>query len=240
MKVVKPIPATTIILIREIEGKNNDIEVLMTKRQPYLRFLGGFFVFPGGKIEEQDCSHASIKRLKGIKYENACKILNLNDNLTDDNINHNSLLGFWIAGIRELFEEIGILIAVDDNNRPIKSFNSELFTEYRYKIINNEITMTEMMEKENLFYAGDRLYYYNRFITPKMVPRRFDTRFFIYRISKNQENQIIPYEKEISEVVWIRPQDALDHHNKHNNFKIIFPQIVSLKDLLYLDLTCLY
>jgi 8-oxo-dGTP pyrophosphatase MutT (NUDIX family) len=45
---MQPRPAATLILLREPD------EVLMVQRNPALAFMGGFWVFPGGKIESSD------------------------------------------------------------------------------------------------------------------------------------------------------------------------------------------
>ena len=239
MKGVKPLPATTIILLRSIGNDTKNIEVLMTKRQNYLKFLGGYYVFPGGKVEEQDYSDVNLSRVKGISQKDARKILKIKNN-NDDKISLEfNYLGYWTAGIRELFEEIGILLATNKFNDPIPFQSVEKFKDYRFKIINNEITMYEMMVKEDLYYSAEMLTYYNRFITPKFSPKRFDTRFFICKFP-GEQIKIDPYEKEISELIWIKPNDALNRIQKKDpNFKLIFPQIASLKDLEYFDLNLL-
>ncbi|MBD3228742.1 MAG: hypothetical protein GF329_11205 [Candidatus Lokiarchaeota archaeon] len=242
MKEIKPAPATTVMIVRNAND-NITLEVLMTRRQPYLKFLGDHYVFPGGRVEKQDYSQASIKRLIGFNdLDEACRILNLKNNLdnnTRDIKEVRSILGYWIAGIRELFEETGILLAYDCDNKILIEMNRK-FNQYRSQIIKDEIEMTEMMEKEDLYYAGDRFFYYNHFITPKFSPKRFDTRFFICKLPKELEQYINPHEKEISEIIWIRPRDALKMCNKKDgNFKLIFPQIVSLKDLDAFDINLL-
>ncbi len=45
-----PRPAATVILLRD------PYEVLMVRRNPQLAFMGGFWVFPGGKVESEDGS----------------------------------------------------------------------------------------------------------------------------------------------------------------------------------------
>jgi 8-oxo-dGTP pyrophosphatase MutT (NUDIX family) len=228
-KTAIPKPATTIIIIRQIKD-SEEIEVLMTKRQKHLKFLGGFYCFPGGKVEKQDYSDASIRRLRGIDYQNALNILDVNDELKNEDIINPIYFGYWIAGFRELFEEIGILLVEDKNGSMIHEFDDEKFIDYRMKITNDEILMSEMMEKEDFYYPANRLFYSNHFITPRLSPKRFDTRFFICKITRDHEIFIKPHEKEISDLIWIKPQEAIDRCTA-GKFKIIFPQIVSLKDL---------
>jgi 8-oxo-dGTP pyrophosphatase MutT (NUDIX family) len=51
-----PRPAATVILLRD------PYEVLMVRRNPDLSFMGGFWVFPGGKIEVSDASPEAAGR----------------------------------------------------------------------------------------------------------------------------------------------------------------------------------
>ena len=51
-----PRPAATLILLREPD------EVLMVQRNPALAFMGGFWVFPGGKVEDHDGSPEQAAR----------------------------------------------------------------------------------------------------------------------------------------------------------------------------------
>ncbi len=235
--VVEPKPAATVVIIRNSAAHYGEYEVLMTKRQEYLKFLGGFYSFPGGKVELQDFTNEAIDRIKGIDYEKAFQTFYKRN--SKKNINNkfkSNLIGYWTACIRELFEEVGILLAYDENNNLFLNYDNNKFENYRKSIINDKLKMWEMLENENLFYAADQLIYFNRFITPKISPKRFDTRFFLCKLPEINL-KIKPYEKEISEVIWISPKDALyKYENHYNDFKIIFPQIATLKELLNLDL----
>ena len=65
-----PRPAATIILLR---GGDEDLEVLLVRRTPQARFMGGVWVFPGGAVDadegEGDAGHraAAVREL----YEEA-------------------------------------------------------------------------------------------------------------------------------------------------------------------------
>ena len=87
------IPAATVLVL-----KDSDIgmEVLMVKRSKRPPFEN-LYVFPGGKIDEHDYSN---------NYETHCE--NLNDELASAKLGLESGgLGYWIACIRECFEETG-------------------------------------------------------------------------------------------------------------------------------------
>ena len=51
-EVAVPGKASTIIVARA--GVRGDFEVLLTRRSEHMKVLAGFFVFPGGGVEEDD------------------------------------------------------------------------------------------------------------------------------------------------------------------------------------------
>lgn len=81
----QPSPAATVIVTREHGGR---AEVLLLRRQPTLRMLGGFWVFPGGNVDATDA---------GLP---ACDAPPRDSHLAA------------LAGCRELLEETGLLVAV--------------------------------------------------------------------------------------------------------------------------------
>lgn len=53
MTELKPVPAATVVLVREAESTTG-IEVLLLLRNSSLAFHGGHWVFPGGRIDAED------------------------------------------------------------------------------------------------------------------------------------------------------------------------------------------
>jgi 8-oxo-dGTP pyrophosphatase MutT (NUDIX family) len=98
-EVVNLIKASTIVVVRP--DPNGGIEVLMTRRRPEMQFLGGFLVFPGGGVENEDCSEKMLSLCRGLTRSEAQKILGAD-------LGPEMSLGHWVAAGRELFEETGI------------------------------------------------------------------------------------------------------------------------------------
>src|SRR5262245_22287889 len=92
---VTPVPATTVLMLRPSVGSDptSPPEVFMVVRHHQIDFASGALVFPGGKVDAAD----SDPRLRGL-----CTGI---EGLSDED------LAFRIAGIREAFEETGILLA---------------------------------------------------------------------------------------------------------------------------------
>src|SRR5262249_47124941 len=101
--------AATVILLRAAEP--NGFEVFLTRRPHGMAFLGGLFCFGGGVRRPEFCSAAMWRFCNVFPPADARKIVGAQFSPPD-------ALGLWIAGIRELFEETGILLAVDNFCQP--------------------------------------------------------------------------------------------------------------------------
>ena len=93
--------AATVILVREKTSK--EFEVFLVRRHDDSAFMGGNYVYPGGRVDPTDQSTDLLSCSRGLSPEKAFEILG--NSPPDESI------GYWIAGIRELFEEAGILLA---------------------------------------------------------------------------------------------------------------------------------
>jgi len=51
-----PRQSATVILLRDAPGTNPGIDVLLVRRNPEQRFMGGFWVFPGGAVDAVDAA----------------------------------------------------------------------------------------------------------------------------------------------------------------------------------------
>ena len=94
------------ILLRRAERKG--FEVFLTRRPDSMPFLSGMCCYPGGTVRKDDCSAAMIGRCLGLTRERARTIV-------DAQFSPEQAIGIWVAGVRELFEEVGVLLAVDES-----------------------------------------------------------------------------------------------------------------------------
>ncbi|MFX0136181.1 MAG: hypothetical protein ACFFDN_21255 [Candidatus Hodarchaeota archaeon] len=228
---VVPKYAASVILIRKSlkEAGDTDFEILLIKRSKTMKFLGGYHAFPGGKIKGIDYDERNLKRCRGRNINQAYNILlNQNTSFKEKKI----AISFWIAAIREVFEEIGILLAYRDNKLVGLSNENDIsrYQKYREELIKSEISMLEIMEAEDLYYALDKLHYFRHFITPPVSPIRFDTRFFLSKLPEGQQ-RIDPDFKEIAEFEWLTPKESLKKYRK-KEIKIIPPQYSCLRGLM--------
>lgn len=151
-------------------------EIFLVRRSDTLRFFGGFTAFPGGKVSRED--HAIAVDEKGITPS-------------------------LVAGVRELFEETGILLA-----RPSLSIpNSEILNTYRRGLLDNRCPFPQILQDLQLTLDPSLLESVGSLITPPFSVLRFDTEFYLAQLPAGQLPDI--WSGELSEGWWTTVVDAL-------------------------------
>ncbi len=194
---VQPIrPASTIIVVREAKPS---FEIFMLKRTARASFASGMYVFPGGRVDGDDHLHKYDPHRFGPTPDQAAQVAALGDEWR----------GYWVAAIRETFEEAGLLLAY--KNDEMLSFDDDdvhsRFTALRKPLHAGSVSLLDICQQENLQLAVDQIHFYNRFVTPVGRPRRFDTRFFIAAAPEAQRGKHDA--SETVDSIWISPQEAL-------------------------------
>ncbi|MEL6566822.1 MAG: NUDIX hydrolase [Pseudomonadota bacterium] len=201
--------SATILLIRD----RDEMEVLMVKRHYEIDFASGAFVFPGGKVCEDDASDVWADLFDG-------------DAKGSDRTAQ-------ISAIRELFEEAGVLLARSRGARgagaPLVSAEEVApLQQYRSAVDAGEKAFSELMEEAGLILAGDCLVHFGHWITPTMMPKRFDTHFYL---AGAPDGQVAEQDgRETTEAIWINAHEALELE-KRGEATIIFPTRMNLARL---------
>ena len=189
-----PRPAATIVVVRD--GPNG-IEVLLSRRAERGDHNSGAWVFPGGIVEPGDAlAHAACD---GLDDGEASRRLGLERNGLD----------YYVAAIRECFEESGLLFARGDGDALVDLDGSDAarLSPWRLALHRCERSITEFCATERLRLAVDRLVYLSHWLTPLGRAKRFDTRFFI---AAAPSAQTAAHDgTELVEQLWIVPEDAL-------------------------------
>jgi len=197
MQEVTPLPAATVTLVRDTP---RGLEVLMLQRSMSLAFMPGVHVFPGGSLDAADHSAELHALCAGLDDAAASRVLGVPRNG----------LAYWIAAIREAFEEAGILLAYGPGGAMV-SMNgaaSEHYRSLRRALDEGRSDFAAFAREEGLRLATDRLLYFGHWITPVGSPRRYDTRFFLAVAPEGQDAQ--QDNRETIAHAWVRPQEALD------------------------------
>jgi 8-oxo-dGTP pyrophosphatase MutT (NUDIX family) len=219
---VIPKKAATVIVLRD--KKPEGFDVFLLKRHEKSSFMGGNYVYPGGRVDRDDESLEICSLSKGMTFEEAQKILR-------GTFSPEESFAHWVAAIRELFEEAGVLLTYDQRGNLFQLRNRderEKFLQYRELLQKGKINIGEMAQKETLLFALDQLYYYAHWITPEARPERFDTRFFLARYPSGQEAS--HDQKETTAGIWLTPQKALDENLK-GDVILSPPTLKTLEDL---------
>lgn len=222
---VVPTEASTVMLLRPCpEPGVRDIEVLMVLRHRKSSFVPGYHVFPGGIIDPDDYEPGMERFIPGMDRKEAAGIF-------ADMSHPDKALGAFIAGIRETFEEVGILIAGKKNGSALIISTDEekkRFSEYRQALICGRLKFSRMLEMENAVLPADRLYYFSHWITPEVLPLRYDVRFFVAQVPFNQV--AVCDGVELTGHNWFRPSQALADYEA-GTIGMVLPQIMTLMEL---------
>jgi len=175
--------ASTVLLVRD--GASG-LEVFMVVRHHKIDFASGALVFPGGSVDADDYAIAADVAHCGptLGFDERGRVLR-------------------VAAVRETFEECGVLLArprgsgaVLDGARSVEIANSAPGRAFG-----------ELISVENLELALDALTPFAHWITPPIMPKRFDTHFYIVAAPADQ---IAMHDgSESVDSVWINPARAL-------------------------------
>lgn len=207
--------SSTILLLRD----DPDLQVLMVKRHYEIDFASGAYVFPGGKAhdEDEDPAWAEICDGNFTGEEQAARV----------------------AAIREAFEESGIILARSASARGpgaalVGADVADALGPMRGAIDRREASFLALIKQHDLVLALDALVHFGHWITPDMMPKRFDTHFYL---AATPDGQVAEQDgRETTEAVWVGPQDALDQEAA-GTATIIFPTRMNLGKLAETDTT---
>jgi 8-oxo-dGTP pyrophosphatase MutT (NUDIX family) len=195
----------------------------MLRRHLNSDFVGGAYVFPGGKVDDADRTGVAEEACVGRSDAAASDMLGIDS----------GGLAFWVAALRECFEEAGVLLAypagaaagdalMDVSDPSLRRRLAAL----RVELNAGQVGFLDACRSEGLGLAVDRVHYFSHWITPEPAPKRYDTRFFVTALPPGQ----IPVhdDHETTATVWVQPTEALERAAA-GEFDIIFPTIKNLE-----------
>ncbi len=198
MTPAEPKPASSVLLVRA--GSQSPAEVYMIRRQKSMRFLGGFYAFPGGKVDPEDGAPDILARCRGLTEVEAERLVPSERGVP--------ALAFWVAAARELLEETGVLPACDETGRAVAS--SERIEALRAAHMAKCAPLAALLASEGWFLDLGPFRYLSHFITPPSSPIRFGARFFLAPVPAGQSPRL--FHEEASESFWIAPAEGFRRH----------------------------
>ncbi|KAJ5996964.1 hypothetical protein N7522_008624 [Penicillium canescens] len=149
-----PRPSSSVLLV---SSKN---EILLLHRVQTSSSFASAHVFPGGNLSSQD---------------GPCPP-------PEDLARHDDSPSYRHAAIRELFEESGILLAVDRTSGKMLAVDEPTREAGRRLIHQNKVTFEEWLKQQNANAEPDldQLIPFTRWVTPTNVPKRYTTQMYLY------------------------------------------------------------
>jgi 8-oxo-dGTP pyrophosphatase MutT (NUDIX family) len=214
-------PAATVMLVRDAPepAGGTSLEVLMVRRNLRSDFVGGAYVFPGGSVDLADGGAEAEAACDGRSDAEASALLGV----------PSGGLAYWVAALRETFEESGLLLARRPEGPALLAGDpaeEARFVTERAAVNSGTRRFLDLCRDEQLRLNVGEVHYFAHWITPRGAPRRFDTRFFVAAAPPGQKAAHDAGET-IAEV-WITPKAALAGH-REGQFEIIFPTIRNLQ-----------
>jgi ribonuclease/clavin/mitogillin len=194
-----PKDAAAVILLRPNPDPNNP-EVFWVKRSTKLAFLGGFQAFPGGQRETND-AEARV-----------------------ENCGDPERAAMISCAARELFEEVGVLLARGSQTLTTGQ-RASLFDDLESK----RMTWPELLNHYGLHLDGRDFTFVGRWVTPPFAPRRFDTWFFLAKCPAKQ-TPAVTKDSELENGEWIASGDAYEKWEQ-SEVIVVPPVLHALKTL---------
>jgi len=202
-------PSATVMLLRDRAG---ELEVFLLRRHGQSDVLGGAYVFPGGKLDGEDAEWADRldtppERLHAL--------------LGEPELAPEAAAALFVAAIREVFEETGVLFA---DVTPAQAREA-------WAALRQGPRFGELLAPLGLTLAASALLPWSRWVTPtvsSVVRKRFDARFFVAAAPEGQEPAHDQHEA--TESVWLPPRAALRQY-WDGAIELAPPQIMSLAHL---------
>jgi 8-oxo-dGTP pyrophosphatase MutT (NUDIX family) len=217
-QILAPRAAATVLTVRDAP---NGYEILMVRRNVRSEFMGGVYVFPGGALDERDL-HAPVLGLDDLSASARLEV-------------DGGGLAYYVACLRELFEEAGLLVACGPEGQH-RSFASEgdaaRLHAHRTSLNADETSLAEVLVAEGVVADLRDIAYFAHWITPVGPPRRYDTRFFV---ALAPDGQVASHDdSETTDLRWLRPRDALAARER-GEIDMVVPTVRSLEAVASLE-----
>jgi 8-oxo-dGTP pyrophosphatase MutT (NUDIX family) len=214
--------AATVVLLRETDGR---LEALMMRRNAGVAFMGGMWVFPGGRLDAADKSPEALARVFPDARGAALPQL---ATMQGTALDARETAGLHVAACREAFEEAGVLLACTVSGDACDAATVARLGARRDEVTGDATAFARMLEAESLFIDTRPLVYWAHWITPSIEPKRFDTRFFVapYPVGQAASADL----SELTEHAWLEPANA-GAALERGEIKLIPPTLITLEDL---------
>lgn len=198
-EIVHPRLAATVMLLREAPGGP---EALLVRRHDAIAFMGGAWVFPGGKLEPSDSSDEALARM-APEARARCDAWVAS---SPRPCSAREASGLYVAACRETFEEAGVLLAGRADGAPFPREEMARLRAERDDVAARPAAFVEVLAREGLV-LEPALIPWAHWVTPSLERIRFDAWFFAGLADPDHE--VVVDVTESTHHAWMRPADAL-------------------------------
>ena len=173
-----PRASATVVLLRDEPHKG--LQVFLLRRHTASAVLGGAFVFPGGKLDEADCSPEVHTYLDASPPS-------LHQALGEVDLSEQTAAGLYVAAVREVLEECGVLYARSSQSQALAHDAGQ--RQNWQQALHGGQSFAEVLQCAELRIDTQHLAPWSRWITPvqpSVTNKRFDTRFFVTQVPDDQ------------------------------------------------------
>lgn len=191
-----PRRASTVMLVRD--GQSGT-EVFVLKRVSGMAFAPSMYVFPGGGVDPRDAD-------EGLPWAGPSPAewgQRLGCTAAEAEM-------YVVAAIREVFEEVGVLLASESADGPLVDPQDGTWAGVREGLVSRELALAEVLHQRNLVLRSDLIVAKAHWLTPVFEPRRYDTWFFAALMPSHQVADGETSEAEVAE--WVVPGELLESY----------------------------
>lgn len=196
------------------------VEVLLLRRSQSSGFVPETYVFPGGRVDASDADPDALAWLDDLTPGAAAERLGLRG--ADP-----PAIAYYLAAFRETFEETGLLLgSLGDGSPPPTAAQDSRVDRIRDALMERRIDFAGALSRMECRLSGRTVEYFAHWITPRRMPRRYDTRFFAAGVEGDSTPIVDP--REMTEARWIAPARALAEHAQ-GDLPMILPTVQTLE-----------
>ncbi len=196
---VVPRLAATVVLLRP--GRKG-LEVLLTRRPASMAFAPDMHVFPGGRVDTADGDPKLVARSVVSPHDASIGL--------GGDLEPATAIAAYVAAIREVFEETGVLLADAGDSAGARRMDpprARAVSQARSALVGGDADFASIVAELGLTLRTDLLVPLSRWVTPPVLPRRFDARFFAARLPDGAK---VSFEgDEVAGHAWLTPDAAL-------------------------------
>jgi 8-oxo-dGTP pyrophosphatase MutT (NUDIX family) len=173
-------------------------------------------------VDASDADEGIVARVDGLDGPTADRRLGLPEG-------DPPALAYYLAAVREAFEETGILVGHDSTGvSPATAAQDPKVDALRDDLMEDRLGFAAVLARMACRIDGPALEYIAHWITPEVEPRRFDTRFFAAKVPVGARAIVDP--REMTDAVWLKPFAALERYDR-GALPMVFPTIKTLEQL---------